>query len=721
MEPENHISTKKHRFSARTKIISLLVILIALPITLVLMNQVQNLQKDASEGSAEVLADTTKPNIVVIMLDDVNPMDGRFFTPERTPNIYKYIISKGINFTNFYVETTLCCPARVGYMTGQHTHNHGVPDLDGTAFNPKETIATELQKINYRTMLNGKYVNKYTEIPTSQRIPPGWSTWNAFYQDNGKYYSYNIIHKNNTLTYYGSAPSDYSTKVIGQYAVQKLKESPSSRKVYLEYNPYAIHNPHLVEEKYKGDSRCANIKPWDAPNVGEDDVSDKAKFIRDLANSSNSYDIKKQCEMILSVDEWVGKIGTELQRQGRLNNTVFVLTADNGYSFKQHRLPAKTVPYATHVPLYIAWPDGRGTTPRTDNTILSNIDLPVTFCELAGCTLGPFPNGQSRPDGISFASLLRDEPYPWYRDAILESQPVKPDNAAPSTRPAWWAIRTTAQNPLGLWHYIEYATGEKELYDVSGGPCYEWSPGDPGDPCELNNLLSPNSKVAAPANVSEIRQQLATRLSQLKKEKGAAPIPLTNQTLTPTISISGSPTPTPTPGSQSDTQLPSSTSTINIKADSYVRSDQANTNFGRSTTLAAKTQNPNNVTFLKFTLPNLSGKTIEKAVLKLTSTSGQSSGVGSANVISVKSSPNSWTEANLNYSNKPTLGSSVGSKAGAIASGESFEIDITPGLIGKTGGDISFAIESTGSNTNNLQLNSREASSGRPTLIITYR
>lgn len=544
----------KDNFSHVSKetVVIFFLLIISIPITVTLANQQQIFQKDASEINQDVLSDTvdaaagsSRPNIVIIMLDDVNPIDGRLFTQKTTPNIYKYIVSKGINFTNFYGETSLCCPARVGFMTGQHTQNHGVKDLDGTKFNPSETIATALDDSRYRTMLVGKYVNNYLEVPNSKRVPPGWATFDAIYANNGKYYNYNIIHKNNTLTYYGSAPSDYSTKVLGDYAIERMKDAPSNRPIYLEYNPYAIHGPRTVENKYKNDPRCKNIKPWDSPAVNEADKSDKSNWVKNLGHGTRPYDLVTDCELILSVDEQVGRIGSLLTNQGRLKNTIFVLTADNGYGFKEHNIPAKTAPYATHIPLYIAWPAGRGSEPRVDDTVLSNIDFPVTWCELANCKLGPFPNGQKNPDGISFASLLKDKPYPYYRDAILESQPIKPDNAAPSTRPAWWAIRTTAQNPLGMWHYIEYATGEKELYDLSGGYCYDWKPGKPGDPCELDNLLSPNAKRVKPANLAEIQKKLNARLDQLKKEKGVKPILIT-PTPTPVSSPSSTITPTPT-------------------------------------------------------------------------------------------------------------------------------------------------------------------------------
>lgn len=54
--------------------------------------------------------------------------------------------------------------------------------------------------------------------------------------------------------------------------------------------------------------------------------------------------------------------------------------------------------------------------------------------------------------------------------------------------PKWRSIKTTSLNSLGLWHYVRYADGEKELYDISGGPCILWRVGMSGDPCELTNL-----------------------------------------------------------------------------------------------------------------------------------------------------------------------------------------------------------------------------------------
>lgn len=283
-------------------------------------------------------------------------------------------------------------------------------------------------------------------------------------------------------------------------------------------NPGAIHTPLTAAVRHKEDARCAEAMPWNAPNVNETDVSDKPAWIRDLPNSFKAPSLRVYCEMLLSVDDMVGSIALELKKQGRFDNSLFILTSDNGDSLREHRISGKTVPYATHIPFYISWPAGRGMSPRVEGTTLSNIDLAPTLCELAGCTMGPYPNGQGSADGLSFAALLKDRPKNFTRDAILESQPVKPGNTAPSTRPAWWAIRTTEQNSQGLWHYIEYQTGAKELYNLSNGPCYLWTPDKNGDPCELENLLRADRVPSA--QTKSISESLKSRLEQLKKEKG---------------------------------------------------------------------------------------------------------------------------------------------------------------------------------------------------------
>jgi len=178
------------------------------------------------------------------------------------------------------------------------------------------------------------------------------------------------------------------------------------------------------------------------------------------------------------------------------------------------------------------------------------------------------------------------------------------------------------------------------------------------------------------------------------------------------VNISPSPTIGPV-GSVSKTIFP--------KADSYVSSGQASSNFGTDNPMTVQGRNPSSIVFMKFELPDLTGKTVEKAILRFTASNDSEAGVGSGNILSVKSSSNSWTEKNLTNNSKPNLESVVGVRNGAIGTGETVEIDVTPGVVGKNRGDVSLALEATSSNQNNLIIRSKEASSNKPQLIITYR
>jgi hypothetical protein len=115
--------------------------------------------------------------------------------------------------------------------------------------------------------------------------------------------------------------------------------------------------------------------------------------------------------------------------------------------------------------------------------------------------MGPFPSG-FEVDGQSIGGLIA----PTISKSVPTRNAILMQNKGGAWQiPPWKAIKTTSAHPLGLWHYVEYSTGAKELYDVSGGPCFFWQPGNPGDPCELRN------RAGDPATLS-VRQALAEQM-----------------------------------------------------------------------------------------------------------------------------------------------------------------------------------------------------------------
>lgn len=446
-----------------------------------------------------------QPNIVVFYMDDVSPHDGGLWSnPDLTPTLHDLFIAHGIHFTNSIGETPLCCPGRVGLLTGLHTHNHGVIVNDGRLFRPKMHIGKALGDAGYTTVYIGKYLNLNNRLTPRQWVQhgAGWTYLDAIVGANGAYYDYTVQTKQGLIPY-GHV---HSTRMVAERAVARLHSAPADAPVFAVLSVFNMHGPNTPMPEFKSDARCDTFPPWRPGNYNEADVSDKPPLIANLPllPDLSGWPLDGYCREILGIDWLVKTVIDELAAEGRLANTLLVFTADNGMTWGAHRIGQKKVtPYSTPVPLYMSWPSRWGDEPRDITDHVVNIDLAPTFCALAGetCSLGPFPTGQEHPDGVSLLPLLDDpRTVSLGRDAVLES--VWLDDQLRETfggLPSWHALRTTAANPLGLWHYVEYDDGFRELYDLST------------DPWELENR-------AADLALRDLRVRLANRLAELRQE-----------------------------------------------------------------------------------------------------------------------------------------------------------------------------------------------------------
>jgi arylsulfatase A-like enzyme len=230
----------------------------------------------------------------------------------------------------------------------------------------------------------------------------------------------------------------------------------------------------LPAPKYRNAKSCRNIKAWTPPSF-DAKVKGKPKFVRQRSKPSVRWWATKMqtyCEEMLAVEELTKAVVREQKRRGRHDDTIYIFTADNGVAWGIHRLPQrKGVPYATPIPLVFSSPARWGEEVVQLDEVVSNIDIAPTICALAGCEMGPFKEGPETADGLSLLPLLDGE------TDHLERTVVREVRSGPyADAPPFEAIRTTSQHPLGRWHYIEWGTGERELYD----------PLD--DPWELTNL-----------------------------------------------------------------------------------------------------------------------------------------------------------------------------------------------------------------------------------------
>jgi N-acetylglucosamine-6-sulfatase len=173
---------------------------------------------------------------------------------------------------------------------------------------------------------------------------------------------------------------------------------------------------------------------------------------------------------------------------GELDNTYIVYTSDNGYILGEHRQETKMLPYeeSIRVPLMVRGPDvPRG---ETRSQIAANVDWAPSVADWGGASA-------SAMDGRLLAPVLLGESHAnelGWRERLL----IEGFGDRSGVPPAFDALRTAGDEM-----YVEYETGEKELYDLSSGP-YELENllgssggGDPGDlPARLDALRDCRAK-----------------------------------------------------------------------------------------------------------------------------------------------------------------------------------------------------------------------------------
>jgi N-acetylglucosamine-6-sulfatase len=424
-------------------------------------------------------AASTPPNIVLILTDDQ-----RTGTLWAMPKVRQLLGDHGITFKNAFVTNPICCPSRASILTGLYSHSTGVyhnapakPFGGFTAFDPSSTVATWLKAVGYRTAMIGKYLNGYH----GTSIPPGWDDWFATYK-NSAYYDY-LASDNGVLRQFGSKPSDYGTTVLANRAVSFIETTDASMPLFLHLSPHAPHAPSIPAP---GDGTAfGGLGLHRPPNYNEEHVGDKPKHIRELplmdkeVRNKVDKDRLLQYRSLLAVDDMVDDVVTALEQTGRLSNSLIVFTSDNGMAWGEHRWHRKVVPYeeSIRVPMVIRF-DAALSAPRTDSNLVLNIDVAPTFAEVAGVA-SPVAEGRS------LVPLFASSDVPWRTEFLIEHK-----RATKAEPPTYCAIRTER------YVFVEYATHEKELYDLEV------------DPYQLLNR-------AKKPSYQERRNMLRSRLKQL--------------------------------------------------------------------------------------------------------------------------------------------------------------------------------------------------------------
>jgi arylsulfatase A-like enzyme len=434
--------------------------------------------------------DDERPNIIFILTDD-QPYE----TVQFMPTVRDVLIKNGVDFENGFVTTPLCCPSRSSMLTGRYAHNHQVltnrmPMGGAPKFDDSSTIATWLHDAGYQTAYYGKYLNDYEVIEPYGYVPPGWDQWSVLLD--AAFTNYNMS-VNGEVEKYGEDAEDFSADVTTRNAVNFIADA-KDKPFFMMVGYYNPHSPYKWAERHDGQFKGGSVlkaESYRNPSFMEEDRSDKPQYLQDLNSISvEKVDItyRQILRSLLSVDDGVASMLSALEKTGLSEKTVIVFLSDNGMTIGDHGFGiTKNCPHEACIRVpYIVYAPGFFPA-HAETRFAANIDLAPTFAELAGIS---YPQSV---DGVSLLPLLRNEAdISWRTDLLFEHWPT--EDGVGSLIPEFYAVRNN-----GNWKYVEYSTGEVELYDLTN------------DPFELQNL-------ADEAEYADIQTELASRLQELKQE-----------------------------------------------------------------------------------------------------------------------------------------------------------------------------------------------------------
>ncbi|MCG9792307.1 sulfatase-like hydrolase/transferase [Flavobacterium algicola] len=260
----------------------------------------------ASKDTLAINKKATKPNIIIILIDDAGYADFGFMGCKdlETPNIDK-LAKSGVVLTDAHVSATVCAPSRAGLITGKYQQRFGFEANDTGDESVGDiglsddvvTMADVFKKNGYKTIALGKWHLGYSVSDHPNKR--GFDEFYGFETGSRSYFPIKNPNKKQMLQHNGEQVvfEGYMTDVLGDQSVKYIEENKEAPFfMYLAYN--AVHTPmeaklvHL--EKYKNHPR------------------------------------QKLASMTWSLDENIGKLQAKLKELKLEENTLIYFLSDNG-------------------------------------------------------------------------------------------------------------------------------------------------------------------------------------------------------------------------------------------------------------------------------------------------------------------------------------------------------------------------------------------------------
>lgn len=323
---------------------------------------------------------TRRPNILFVINDDQSHIHTSFAGSHfvNTPGFDK-VATNGIYFTNCYAGSPGSAPSRSSLVTGRHHWQNEQAGQHASSWIKKYIPFVDLLKANgYYTGYTGKGVDPFQYA--RNEADSLWRTQNAAGKAYNKYkYEKDTPHDSRTAN--GISRINYSEN-FRDFMQQRKDHQPF-------YFWYGSSEPHRAYEKGSWKRNGKKLDQVDIPGF----IPDSEEIRGDMLDYAVEIEWADShlCQMINHLDSI-----------GELNNTIIIVTADNGMPFP--RAKANCFEYGIHIPMAISYPNGFPAGRRVDD-LISFVDLAPTILELAGIK----PEGMQPLSGKSIVNILKSE------------------------------------------------------------------------------------------------------------------------------------------------------------------------------------------------------------------------------------------------------------------------------------------------------------------------
>ncbi len=315
--------------------------------------------------TSEPAMKTSKPNVVLILNDDMGYSDiGCYGGEVETPNLDR-MAANGLRFSQFY-NTARCSPSRASMLTGLHPHQTGVGILtydsgpEGYAGNLNQrcvTIPQALKASGYKTYMSGKWhvASSLTKPTDTWPLQRGFDEFFGTIIGAGSFYDPNTLTRGNAnAEHEARAEGFFYTDAISDQAVAYIEQHAKAHpdQPFFEYVAYtAPHWPLHAHEadiaRYKGrfdrgwdalreerlEKLVASGLLKDTWKLTERDPSQPPWSEAQADEQFRAWTLRCMevyAAQIDRMDQGIGRIIAALEKTGQLDNTVFIFLADNG-------------------------------------------------------------------------------------------------------------------------------------------------------------------------------------------------------------------------------------------------------------------------------------------------------------------------------------------------------------------------------------------------------